>query len=138
MTEEKKETSATAAAPASKKSFSKDPKAEAKFVPLHAQIAEILYLEDIKPSLGKKDTKMFDNLSSDEVKPYLAQAVRTLQAVDKLNLMLVTKKSEAERAETRKKNIETLTKLISEFIKKLKTTKPDMFPCEELAHYLLK
>ena len=99
------------------------------------QFAALLYYAGTE---NTPEQKQYEELEEKEQSPWLRQVLDILLAIDKLNMMLVKKVSQEESEQKERKNIEILTQIISDFVKGLKTTKPSLFPSEELAHRILK
>jgi hypothetical protein len=104
--------------------------------PLHTRIATLLYYDANAPKAAGALIS-FEKQTEEVQKPFLSQATRLLIAVDKLDLAIVKKVDPKIARELARKNLETLTAIIKEFVKGLKTTKPGLFPAEELAHRIL-
>jgi len=81
--------------------------------------------------------KSFESLPKVESEPYIGRAGRILLAIDKMDYMLVPKVTQEELEARRRSRIDNLTRVIAEFVKGLKTTKPELFPYGELAHVIL-
>ena len=91
------------------------------------QIAALIYYDE------HKKEKQFEELNAEEQKPFMARAVKFLQALDKLNKRVSDKVDPHEEFLRRQKNINILTEIVEKFVKGLKTTRPEMFPAKELA-----
>jgi hypothetical protein len=81
--------------------------------------------------------KQFESLTPEEAKPYLEKGIAVMLHIIKMDRVLAPKVSMEETEARRRKDIDILTGLIEGFVKDLKTTKPALFPCGELAHRIL-
>ena len=99
---------------------------------LAVQLAALIYFDSLTPA-KRKDALAFEKLTEAEQDPYVKQADRCLAALDKLNLSAQPKVDAKKAAESDQQKIDALITIIKDFIKGLKTTKPNLFPCEELA-----
>ena len=79
----------------------------------------------------------FEDLSEEEQKPFVAEAIRFIIRLDKMNKMIVRKVSIKDQEARDQKSLDTLTEIIRGFVNNLNTVRPAFFPCEELAHRIL-
>lgn len=82
--------------------------------------------------------KQFEALNAEEVKPWIEKGIKIIQHIDKMEMVLVLKVIQQQKKEDEARHLETLTQIISSFIKTLNTTKKDLFPSAELAHRILR
>ncbi len=82
--------------------------------------------------------KQFEILTYNEQEPWLKMAMVVLQHLDKMDLVLVPRVRWQATEAKKPIDIIKLTELITKFTKKLNTTKPALFPNEELAHRILE
>uniref|UniRef100_A0A6M3IW96 Uncharacterized protein n=1 Tax=viral metagenome TaxID=1070528 RepID=A0A6M3IW96_9ZZZZ len=111
------------------------PVARLAFAPLVERLAEISYISAMRSVEGSADViTPFSSLEPQIANSYCQETVRVLESIDKCNLMLTKKMSLKDQEARARRNIDTLTIIIEGFVKGLKTTKPALFPCGELAH----
>lgn len=97
------------------------------------ELGALMYYEDPQVNTAGKLIS-FEKLHQDNQRVWIQRGAQCLSAVGKMNKILAPKVDpEAVRVE-RMKHLDILTNIIKEFVKGLKTTKPEHFPCEELAH----
>lgn len=111
--------------------------AEKKPQGLADQLGALIYFDSIKPE-KRKEAIPFEKLTEAEQAPYTMQAIKVLQALDKLNLVAQPKSDRKKEIMTENQNLDILTDLIEKFVKGLKTTKPGLFPSRELAARILQ
>jgi hypothetical protein len=111
--------------------------AEKKPQGLADQLGALIYFEGIKPE-KRKDAMAFEKLTEAEQQPFIMQAIKVLQALDKLGLVAQPKPDKKKENATEAQNLDILTDLIEAFVKTLKTTKPGLFPSRELAARILE
>ncbi len=112
-------------------------KAEAKPQNLTHLLGALFYFDSMSPT-KRKDATPFEKLTEAEQQPYAGQAARFISYLDKLNFMVCIKTDPKKEAESEARNLEILTTQIKDFVKGLTTTKPALFPCEELAARILR
>lgn len=83
-------------------------------------------------------TKNFNEIPEEEKKKWFKRAVGVYSALDKMNLMTVPKVDINKVNLDKRKDFNALVITIQTFMKKIKTTKPNLFPCEELAYKILE
>ncbi len=81
--------------------------------------------------------KKYEELVEEEKVIRVKKTVNIFAHLDKLNMCVKPKVDETKVVVDEKKNLDTLTVIIATFLKKIKTTKPALFPCRELAHKIL-
>ena len=81
--------------------------------------------------------KSFESLTAEELKPWFERAISALVAIEKINMVVVAQAKVNLGLEAEAKHLERLTQIIQKFVKGLTTTKPALFPVEELAHRIL-
>lgn len=82
-------------------------------------------------------SKQFEKLTAEELKPWIGRGIKIIQHIDKLEMVLVPKVAQQVKQEDEVKHLEILTQIIENFVKKLNTTKPELFPGRELAYCIL-
>ncbi len=100
--------------------------------PFLVELASIVYYSRI-PGNGN-----FEDLPEEEVAELIKEASLFMVALDKMNKMVVTKVEEALTIASQVKNLDRLQAIIDGFNKRLKTTKPELYPSRELAHVILE
>jgi len=75
----------------------------------------------------------FDDLPGDRRFVWYDRAADVMIAIDKLDMMLVKKTDPAKVEGDRRKHLDILCIIIQNLLRELKTTKPELFPVEELA-----
>ena len=105
--------------------------------------ALIYYAEGVKHrASGRGDKKVesviqFEDLDPEQAQKWMYKATSYAFMLGKLNHKIAPKVNEKESYKERMENIETLSAIIRAFMPKLKTTKPSLFPVEELAHWIM-
>lgn len=109
------------------------PKAPAVKGQVHEQIGALLYYEDPKWTDGVAgDMIHFEQLAADEQKVWFERGLQCVNAIDKLNLVVATKGEVKEQKITLTVEKEQARKVIAGFVKTLNTTRPELFPIDEL------
>ena len=107
-------------------------KQEKKAQGLVDRLGALIYFEGLKPA-QRKEAMPFEQLTEAEQQPYVAQAGKFLQHLDKLNLAAQPKVDHKKEEVSANQEREMLAGIIATFMKGIRTTKPGLFPCEELA-----
>jgi hypothetical protein len=97
------------------------------------QLAALMYYDDNRTSVAS-----FESLDKDVVDKYTDRAAGVLIMLDKLNKRVIDKKEVEQAKEKESQYYEKLTQIIRSFVLNLNVLKPDLFPCEELAHKILE
>lgn len=97
---------------------------------IHGLAAGIFYHE-------QGTEKNFEDLKAEELKPYMEKAQVCLEHIGKMGYGLILQKELVEKKADEVKHLVHLTEIIKKFVNKLNTTKPALFPAEELAHKIL-
>lgn len=100
-------------------------------------LAALFYFDSIPP-VKRKEAMAFEKLTEAEQSPYTTQANKFLVYLDKLNLSAQPKVDAKKAEEAEQRNLDILTGQIKDFVAGLKTTKPNLFPCDELALRILR
>jgi len=68
-----------------------------------------------------------------------ARVVSIMLVLDKLNMEIVPRRDRSKDEENAQNNVDVCTEIVKAFVAKLKSPKgvADMFPCEELAHWII-
>jgi hypothetical protein len=98
-------------------------------------LAALMYFDSVKPE-QHKNMIPFEKLTEAEQDPFLKPAGKFLIYLDKLNLVPGPKVDLKKQNVLDSLNTEELKDKIDAFVKKLKTTKPSLFPSMELAMQL--
>ena len=105
------------------------------------ELAELSYYENPRTELASEGKPKriipFEELLEEECSQYLEQAKAFLLRLNKLNLTVVSIADVQEKKQSEQKNLEILTEIITQFVNKLNTTRPALFPSLELAHVIL-
>ncbi len=80
----------------------------------------------------------FEDLPEEEVSERIKEASLFMVSLDKMNKMVVVKVEPEDSAADRGKHLARLTTIIDSFNRRLKTTKPELYPSAELAHIILE
>lgn len=113
-----------------------------KVMTFQETLGALIYLED--PKMDGKKVIQYDQLDPIEQKEWQGRAVQVINALDKMNKVVVDKGKEVSAQELhdrRTHNVDTLEGLIIEFNKRLKPKKPLVpayYPSKELAMFILK
>jgi len=99
-------------------------------------LAALMYFDSVKPE-KRKDMIMFEKLTEAEQSPFLAQVQKFLAAIGKMGMQINKCTDKKKEVEVRAVAADQLTVKIEEFVKGLKTVKPALFPCRELALRIL-
>ena len=106
---------------------------------LAGKLAQVLYY-DHEIAKGEKDVSPYEAMAYPDQDVWNKRAYACLAALDKLNKRVVDVTavvSPKESEERRRHNHTVLSGIIRDFNKGLKTTKPELYPCEELAYKIL-
>jgi hypothetical protein len=79
----------------------------------------------------------FEQRSRAEQQPWLERAASIVRMIGKLNLELIPKGTKPTHDDRRLK-IDTTRQVIEELVRSLKSTRPEHFPAEELAHRIIE
>lgn len=82
--------------------------------------------------------KPFEKLEKENQEQFVKEAVGILDAIEKLNLMLVARVDPKVAEERRRSLHDRLTSVIKNFNRGIKSFKPDLYPAEELAWQMIK
>lgn len=88
--------------------------------------------------LDKGVKTQFETASAEVMADYRNKSAAVLAHLSKMDLTLANVKVSAEAEKAGKKSLEAVTLIIKKFVSGLKTTKPALFPSEELAHKILE
>lgn len=102
--------------------------------------AQIYYAEGKRYRGSGDDKKLiqFEQLAEEDRKKFADRAGSYLMMIGKMNLSIVPYVDPKESEEKRLKNLTILSEIIKSFVSKLKTTKPALFPHDELASWILE
>lgn len=99
--------------------------------PLSESLAELMYYDE-----GAKAP--FEKLPKEEAEARVGKAARILLHLDQLNMEVIPVRKKEDEEKVRKQSLAELTARIKKFVSTLNTTKPALFPCEELACRILE
>lgn len=103
-----------------------------KGVNVQQTLAELIYYND------NPKGEPFEKLDTEIKRHWVSYAGNILICIDKMNMTLTKKIDPKEKQEQNRKSFNYLYNLVQGFVQKLKTTKPELFPCEELVHKLME
>jgi hypothetical protein len=109
----------------------------AKQLSIAQELAALIYYDRLPKLKAGEKIVQFEDLPEDKQDPFHKEAGRFLLRLDKMNRMIVKKASEEDRKAKEEQTLEILTQIIRGFVKDLNTTRPELFPCEELALKIL-
>jgi len=112
--------------------------ADEKKVSIVTQIAALLFYNAMKEDKKGEPCPQFEELEEKKQHPYIARSVEMMGALDKLNLKIILRPDARKEELTEARKVEELKEVIGGFVKGLKTTKPALFPVEELALRILR
>lgn len=101
-------------------------------------LGALIYYHNAPVKVGQPGFVAFEELDAGKQEPYITLAAKVVVMLDQLGFAVVPKASVADQTEQARRNVDTLTEVIKEFVKRLPAKiNKGYFPAEEMAIFIL-